>query len=270
MYSPGGSVKDRIALAMIEDAEKTGKLKPGSIIVEPTSGNTGIAIALVCAVKGYRCILTMPASMSSERVYILKSFGAEVVLTPAEEGMSGAIKKAKDIVENTENAVMLEQFKNPANPEIHRKTTAVEILECFKDGFDYFVAGVGTGGTITGCAEVFKEKLPNVKIVAVEPENSAVLSGKKPGQHSIQGIGAGFIPEILNTKIVDRIITVSDKDAYDTAKRLAKEEGIFCGISSGAACFAAIKIAKEAGRGKKVVTIFPDGGERYISKFFSL
>ncbi|MCS7150919.1 MAG: cysteine synthase A [Endomicrobia bacterium] len=265
MFSPGGSVKDRIALAMIEDAEKKGILKPGDVIVEPTSGNTGIGLALVAAVKGYKCILTMPESMSLERIYILKSFGAEVVLTPAEEGMQGAVKKAESIVKKTKNAVMLQQFKNQANPKIHSETTALEILECFDDGFDYFVAGVGTGGTITGCGEVFKKKLPNVKIVAVEPETSAVLSGKPAGPHKIQGIGAGFIPDILNTKIIDRIITVSDKDAYYTSQLLAKEEGIFCGISSGAACFAALKIAKEVGKGKKVVTIFPDTGERYFS-----
>ncbi|MDW8056417.1 MAG: cysteine synthase A [Elusimicrobiota bacterium] len=265
MFSPGGSIKDRIALAMIEDAEKKGILKPGGVIVEPTSGNTGIGLALVAAVKGYKCILTMPESMSLERIYILKSFGAEVVLTPAEEGMQGAVKKAESIVKKTKNAVMLQQFKNQANPKIHSETTALEILECFDDGFDYFVAGVGTGGTITGCGEVFKKKLPNVKIVAVEPETSAVLSGKPAGPHKIQGIGAGFIPEILNTKIIDRIITVSDKDAYYTSQLLAKEEGIFCGISSGAACFAALKIAKEVGKGKKVVTIFPDTGERYFS-----
>lgn len=265
MFSPGGSIKDRIALAMIEDAEKKGILKPGDVIVEPTSGNTGIGLALVAAVKGYKCILTMPESMSLERIYILKSFGAEVVLTPAEEGMQGAVKKAESIVKKTKNAVMLQQFKNQANPKIHSETTALEILECFDDGFDYFVAGVGTGGTITGCGEVFKKKLPNVKIVAVEPETSAVLSGKPAGPHKIQGIGAGFIPEILNTKIIDRIITVSDKDAYYTSQLLAKEEGIFCGISSGAACFAALKIAKEVGKGKKVVTIFPDTGERYFS-----
>lgn len=265
MFSPGGSVKDRIALSMIEDAEKKGLLKPGGVIVEPTSGNTGIGLALVAAVKGYKCILTMPESMSLERIYILRSFGAEVVLTPAEEGMQGAVKKAESIVKKTKNAIMLQQFKNPSNPQIHKKTTALEILECFKDGFDYFVAGVGTGGTLTGCGEVFKEKLPNVKIVAVEPETSAVLSGQPAGPHKIQGIGAGFIPEILNTKIIDRIITVSDKDAYYTSQLLAKEEGIFCGISSGAACFAALKIAKEIGKGKKVVTIFPDTGERYFS-----
>ncbi len=265
MFSPGGSVKDRIALAMIEEAEKEGKLKPGGIVVEPTSGNTGIGIALVCAVKGYKCILTMPESMSLERIYILKSFGAEVVLTPAVEGMEGAVKKAEEIVKKTKNAIMLQQFKNKANPKIHSQTTAKEILNCFKDGFDAFVAGVGTGGTITGCGEVFKKELKNVLIVAVEPKNSAVLSGGTPGPHKIQGIGAGFIPDVLNTKIIDRIIQVEDEEAFEMSKRLAKEEGIFCGISSGAACYAALKIAEELGKGKKVVTIFPDTGERYFS-----
>lgn len=265
MYSPSGSVKDRIALYMIEQAERSGELKKGGVIVEPTSGNTGIGLALVCAVKGYKCIITMPQSMSSERINILKSFGAEVILTPKEEGMFGAIKKAEEIVKKTKGAIMLNQFKNPANPEVHKRTTALEILNCFKDGFDYFVAGVGTGGTITGCGEVFKNKLPNIKIVAVEPESSAVLSGKAAGFHRIQGIGAGFIPEILNRNIIDEIITVSDTDAYKTSKRLAREEGIFCGISSGAACFAAIKIAKRVGKDKKIVVIFPDTAERYLS-----
>ncbi len=263
-FSPGGSVKDRIAVAMIEDAEEKGILKPGGVVVEPTSGNTGIGIALVCAVKGYKCILVMPETMSLERIYILKSFGAEVVLTKAEEGMEGSIKKAEEIVKKTKNAVMLQQFKNRANPEIHRKTTAKEIIECFKDGLDYFVAGVGTGGTITGCGEVLKEKFSNIKIIAVEPATSAVLSGGQPGPHKIQGIGAGFIPEILNTKIIDEIITVKDEDAYQTSKLLAQKEGILCGISSGAAYFAALKIAKRENN-KKILTIFPDTGERYFS-----
>jgi cysteine synthase A len=265
MFSPGGSIKDRIALAMVEDAEKEGRLKPGGVVVEPTSGNTGIGLALVCAVKGYKCILTMPESMSLERIYILKSFGAEVVLTPAVEGMEGAIKKAEEIVKRSKNAVMLQQFTNKANPKIHSQTTAKEILSCFADGFDAFVAGVGTGGTITGCGEVFKKELKSVLVVAVEPRNSAVLSGGTPGPHKIQGIGAGFIPEVLNTKIIDRIITVEDEEAFEMSKRLSKEEGIFCGISSGAACFAALKVAEELGKGRKVVTIFPDTGERYFS-----
>ena len=272
MYSPGGSVKDRIALSMIEDAEKKGLIKKDSIIVEPTSGNTGIGIALICAVKGYKCILTMPESMSLERIYILKSFNAEVVLTPAIEGMAGAVKKAEEIVKKNKNAYMLQQFNNPANPEIHRKTTALEISKALGDDIDAFVAGVGTGGTITGVGEVLKKKIPNIKIIAVEPESSAVLSGKDPGPHKIQGIGAGFIPKVLNRKIIDRIITVKDEDAYNTSQTLSKLEGIFCGISSGANCFASLQVAKELGKGKKVVTVFPDTGERYFSvqQYFEL
>ena len=271
-YTPGGSVKDRIALSMIEEAEKEGKLKPGSTIIEPTSGNTGIGLALVCAVKGYKCILTMPESMSLERIYILKSFGAEVVLTPATQGMEGAVKKAEELVKKKKNAFMPQQFKNFANPKIHKKTTAQEILTCMGGKFDAFVAGVGTGGTITGVGEVLKRKYPQIKIVAVEPESSAVLSGKSPGPHKIQGIGAGFIPEVLNRKVIDQVITVTDEEAYEMAQRLAKEEGIFCGISSGAACFASLKVARDLGRGKKVVVIFPDTGERYFSmqQYFEL
>ena len=264
-YSPGGSVKDRIALSMILDAEKKGLLKPGSVVVEPTSGNTGIGLALICAVKGYKCILTMPESMSLERIYILKSFGAEVILTPAVEGMDGAVKKAEEILRKTKNAFMPQQFKNPANPEIHKKTTAQEILASMNSKIDAFVAGVGTGGTITGVGEVLKKKISDIKIIAVEPENSAVLSGKKPGPHKIQGIGAGFVPDVLNKKVIDRIITVKDEEAYQTSQKLARYEGIFCGISSGAACFASLKIAKELGKNKKVVVIFPDTGERYFS-----
>ncbi|RLD15868.1 MAG: cysteine synthase A [Caldiserica bacterium] len=264
MFSPGGSIKDRIALSMIEDAERKGILKKGRTIVEPTSGNTGIGIALVCAVKGYKCVLTMPENMSLERIYILKSFGAEVVLTPAHLGMEGAVKKAEEIAKKR-NGIILQQFKNSANPEIHRETTAKEILSCFPDGIDAFVVGVGTGGTITGVGEVLKKRFKDILIVAVEPETSAVLSGEKPGPHKIQGIGAGFIPEILNQDIIDRVIKVSDDDAYKMSKRLALEEGIFCGISSGANMFASLKIAKELGKGKKVLTVFPDTGERYFS-----
>ncbi|MFN3551141.1 MAG: cysteine synthase A [Endomicrobiia bacterium] len=264
-FSPGGSVKDRIALAMIEDAEKKGLIDSNTVIVEPTSGNTGIGLALVCAVKGYKCILVMPESMSLERRKILETFGAEIVLTPKEEGMQGAVKKAEEIVKNTKNVFMPQQFKNPTNPEIHRETTAQEILSSMNGEIDVFVAGVGTGGTITGVGEILKRKNNNIRIVAVEPEKSAVLSGKTPGIHKIQGIGAGFVPEILNTKIIDEIITVSDEYAYQTSKKLAMLEGIFCGPSSGAACFAALKIAKELSKGKKVVTIFPDTAERYIS-----
>ncbi len=264
-FNPGGSVKDRIAISMIEDAEKKGLLKPGGIVVEPTSGNTGIGLAMVCAVKGYKCILTMPESMSLERIYILKSYGAEIVLTPAIEGMQGAIKKAEEIVRKNKNAFMPQQFKNPANPEIHRKTTAKEILDATEGKLDAFVAGVGTGGTITGVGEILKKKNKNIKIVAVEPFNSAVLSGNLPGPHKIQGIGAGFVPEILNLQIIDEIITVKDDEAFQMSKRLAREEGLFVGISSGAACFAALKIAKILGKGKRVVVIFPDTGERYFS-----
>jgi cysteine synthase A len=264
-FSPGGSVKDRIALSMIETAEKEGLLKEGSVVVEPTSGNTGIGLALVCAVKGYRCILVMPESMSLERIYILKTFGAEVVLTPAIEGMQGAVKKAEEIVKKTKNAFMPQQFKNPSNPEIHRKTTAQEIIRAMDGKIDAFVAGVGTGGTITGVGEVLKKMIPDVLIVAVEPHTSAVLSGKPPGPHKIQGIGAGFIPDVLNRKIIDRIVVRFACCGANTALHEAKEEGIFCGISSGAACFAAIKIAEELGTGKRVVTVFPDTGERYFS-----
>ncbi len=265
MFNPGGSVKDRAAFAMIEEAEKDGRLKPGYIVVEPTSGNTGIGLAMVCAVKGYRCILTMPESMSLERIYILKSYGAEVILTPALEGMQGAIKKAHEILKKNKNSFMPLQFNNLSNPEIHKKTTAMEILDATEDKLDAFVAGVGTGGTITGVGEVLKNEIPGVKIVAVEPINSAVLSGKKAGPHKIQGIGAGFIPEILNCKIIDEIIAVSDDEAFQTTKRLSREEGLFVGISSGAACFAALKVAKNLGKGKRIVVVFPDTGERYFS-----
>ncbi|MCM8823579.1 MAG: cysteine synthase A [Candidatus Omnitrophica bacterium] len=264
-FNPGGSVKDRICLAMIEEAEKKGLLKKGSTIIEPTSGNTGIGLAMVSAVKGYRCILTMPETMSLERIYILKAYGAEVVLTPGIEGMQGAIKKAEELLKKIPHSFMPQQFKNPANPEIHRMTTAQEILKVIPDKIDAFVAGVGTGGTITGVGEVLKKKDSHIKIIAVEPKASAVLSGEKPGPHKIQGIGAGFIPEVLNTKIIDEIITVSDEEAFQTSKRLAKEEGLFVGISAGAACFAALKVARELGKGKRVVVVFPDTGERYFS-----
>jgi len=263
-FNPGGSIKDRIALSMIEDAEKKGLLKPGSTIIEPTSGNTGIGIAMICAVKGYRCILVMPESMSLERIYILKSYGAEVVLTPAYEGMEGSIKKADELNKKIENSIILRQFDNPANPEIHRKTTAQEILRVM-DKIDAFVAGIGTGGTITGVGEILKKTNPNIQIVGVEPEASAVLSGEKPGPHKIPGIGAGFIPSILNLSIIDRIIKVSDNDAYKMSTRLAREEGLFVGISAGANVYASLEVAKKLGRGKKVVTVLPDTGERYFS-----
>jgi len=264
-FNPGGSVKDRICLSMIEDAERKGLLKKGSTIIEPTSGNTGIGLAMISAVKGYRCILTMPETMSLERIYILKSYGAEVVLTPGIEGMSGAIKKAEELLKKIPNSFMPQQFKNPANPQIHRRTTAQEILKVTQGKLDAFVAGVGTGGTITGVGEVLKKHNPKIKIVAVEPETSAVLSGKEPGPHKIQGIGAGFIPEVLNRKIIDEIITVCDNDAFQTAKRLAKEEGLFVGISAGAAVWAALKVAKDLGKEKRVVVVLPDTGERYFS-----
>ena len=264
-FNPGGSVKDRICLSMVEDAETRGLLKPGAIVVEPTSGNTGIGLAMICAVKGYRIILTMPETMSAERLQILKSYGAEVILTPAAEGMMGAVKRAEAIVKQTPGAFMPQQFMNPANPEIHRRTTAQEILRATEGELDAFVAGVGTGGTITGVGEVLKKRRPDVRVVAVEPKNSAVLSGGAPGPHMIQGIGAGFVPQVLNCAVIDAIIPVSDEQAHETAKRLAREEGLYVGISSGAACWAALKVARELGPGKTVVVVLPDTGERYIS-----
>ena len=264
-FNPGGSVKDRIALAMIEDAEERGLLNKDSTVIEPTSGNTGIGLAMVCAVKGYRCVLTMPETMSLERIYILRAYGAEVVLTPGSKGMSGAIKKAEELYKKTPHSFMPHQFKHAANPEAHRKTTAMEIMAQAGGKIDAFVAGVGTGGTITGVGEVLKAQNPEIRIIAVEPVTSAVLSGKPQGAHKIQGIGAGFIPDILNRNIIDDIITVSDRDAYDMAKLLTKKEGIFGGPSSGAALVASLKAAKDLGKGKRVVTIFPDTGERYFS-----
>ncbi|MBU4310533.1 cysteine synthase A [bacterium] len=265
MFNPVSSVKDRICLSMVEAAEKEGKLKPGATIVEPTSGNTGIGLAMVAAVKGYKLILTMPDTMSIERRNLLKAFGAELILTPGTEGMKGAVKKAEELIGKNPDYFMPQQFNNPANPEIHRKTTAVEILEQVGEDIDAFVAGIGTGGTITGVGEVLRKKNPKVKLVAVEPAASAVLSGCPSGSHKIQGIGAGFVPKVLNTDILDEIITVSNEEAARTSRRLAKEEGLFVGISSGAACWAALKVAKRLGKGKTVVVILPDTGERYLT-----
>jgi len=264
-FNPGSSVKDRIALAMIEEAEQEGLLKEGSTIVEPTSGNTGIGLAMLAAVKGYKAILVMPDTMSMERRNLLKAFGAELVLTPGAEGMGGAIRKAEQLVNENANYFMPQQFKNFANPAVHRKTTALEILEQMEYDIDAFVAGVGTGGTITGVGEVLKDRLPNVEVIAVEPLASSVLSGGKPGPHKIQGIGAGFVPDVINTKIYNKIEKVENEEAMEMGRRIAREEGILVGISSGAAIHAAVQVAKRLGKGKKVVVIAPDTGERYLS-----
>lgn len=264
-FNPGGSVKDRPCLSMIEDAEQKGLLKKGSTIIEPTSGNTGIGLAMICAVKGYRCILTMPEAMSLERIYLLRLYGAEVVLTPAKDGIIGAIKRTDELAKKIPNSFIPRQFENSANPAIHRSTTAEEILEGCEGKLDVFVAGVGTGGTITGTGELLKEKLPNIKIVAVEPKTSAVLSGESPGRHNIQGIGAGFIPKILNRKIIDKVISVADKDAFLMTRRLGKEEGLSVGISGGAAVVAALEVVKLFPSAKRIVVILPDTGERYFS-----
>lgn len=263
-FNPMSSVKDRIAKAMIETAERKGLIRPGTTIIEPTSGNTGIGLAMVCAVKGYKLMLTMPETMSGERRKLLAAFGAELVLTPGPEGMSGAVKRAEELAASTPDSFVPQQFKNKANPWTHRKTTAKEILRAV-ERVDAFVAGVGTGGTITGVGQVLRRKNPQALIIAVEPEESPVLSGGAPGPHKIQGIGAGFVPDTLDTKVYHRIITVSAKDAAETTRRLAKLEGILAGISSGAAVFAAIKIAQELGAGKNVVVVIPDTGERYLS-----
>ncbi|MCM8794384.1 MAG: cysteine synthase A [Candidatus Omnitrophica bacterium] len=263
--NPGGSVKDRIAFAMIQDAEERGLLKPGGTIIEPTSGNTGIGLAMISAVKGYKLILTLPEGMSTERVSLLERYGAEVVMTSALEGMAGAVKKAKELLDATPGAFMPLQFANPANPRIHRQTTAQEILHAVEGEIDAFVAGVGTGGTITGVGEVLKKRNSRTLVVAVEPATSAVLSGKPAGIHRIQGIGAGFVPEVLDRSVIDQIITVEDMEAYNMARTLSKEEGLLVGISAGANVFAALKVAEHLGPGKTVVTVLCDTGERYLS-----
>ena len=271
-FNPGGSVKDRICLNMIDEAERLGTLKPGGTIVEPTSGNTGIGLALVAAVRGYKLILVMPESMSMERASLLSSYGAQLVLTPAWEGMKGSIREAESLIAQNPSYFMPDQFSNPANPAMHKKTTALEILESLDGKIDAFVAAVGTGGTITGCGELFKERNPAVKVIAVEPAGSPVLSGGEAGPHKIQGIGAGFIPKVLNRAILDRVMTVTDDEAYQMAKQLSKKEGLLVGISAGANVFAAQRVAQELGPGKNVVTILCDTGERYISieKYFNI
>ncbi|MSQ61014.1 MAG: cysteine synthase A [Dehalococcoidia bacterium] len=265
MMNPAGSVKDRIALAMIEEAERAGKLRPGDTIVEPTSGNTGIGLAMVAAVKGYKLILTMPEDMSVERRKLLARYGVQFVLTPAIEGMSGAVYAAQEILEKTPNCFMPQQFENPANPQVHRLTTAVEILDATEGRVDAFVAGVGTGGTISGVGRVLKDRIPDVLIVAVEPTRSPVLQGGRAGMHAIQGIGASFVPGVFDRAVVDEIMGVSDEDSIEMMQRLAREEGLLVGVSSGANVFAALKVAARLGAGKRVVTILPDTGERYLS-----
>ncbi|MGB7512101.1 MAG: cysteine synthase A [Pelodictyon phaeoclathratiforme] len=265
-FNPGGSIKDRVGFSMIEEAEKQGLINKESIIIEPTSGNTGIALAYIAAAKGYRLILTMPETMSIERQKLLTALGADLVLTPGSEEMPGAIRKANELRMVYPNSIVLQQFRNPANPEIHRTTTAIEIWNDTDGEIDFFVSGVGTGGTITGVGEVLKQRNPEIKIVAVEPFNSQVIAGSKPGLHKIQGIGAGFLPEILNKKVIDEIIPVKDEDALRTGRELARIEGLLVGISSGAAVYAALQLAqRNENKGKRIVVILPDTGERYLS-----
>jgi len=265
-FNPGGSVKDRIGYSMIDAAEKQGLINADTVIIEPTSGNTGIALAMVCAAKGYNLILTMPETMSIERRSLLKGYGAKLVLTPGSEGMKGAIRRAEELAAETPNSFIPQQFKNPANPKIHRETTAEEVWNDTDGNVDIFVGGVGTGGTITGVGQVLKPRKKDLKIIAVEPEASPVLSGGMPGPHKIQGIGAGFVPEILDVDVIDQIIKVSEQDAVNTAKRLMREEGISVGISSGAAAYAALSLSRlEENRGKTIVVVLPDTGERYLS-----
>ena len=264
-FNPASSVKDRAALNMIEEAEKQGKLKPGGTIIEPTSGNTGIGLAMVAAAKGYKSIITMPSSATKERVNLLKAFGAEVILTPEEKLMSGSIEKAKELLKEIPNSYMPNQFENMANPEIHKKTTALEILNQMDNKLDVFVSTAGTGGTISGTGEVLREHLPDIKIYVVESKNSPVIAGGKPGPHKIVGTGPGFVPDTLDMKIFDEIIHVTDQEAIETTRDLARKEGILCGISAGASAFVALKIAKKLGPGKRVLSVIPDTGERYLS-----